>query len=100
MGWDNGFLKTENNISRKERRTDEKTSQENKLVYCAECNKHIGVVSVTIYEIEEKHYCSECYSQKIINMAVERDHFDLKQEKTSKTNEYEKEKLKPQVLKH
>jgi len=97
VGWDKEFLKTENDISGKERKANEKTSQENKFVHCAECNKHIGVVSVTIYEIEEKHYCSECYSQKIINMAVERDHFDLKQEKTSKTDEYEKRKLKPQV---
>jgi hypothetical protein len=96
VGWGNELFKSKNNIHGNE----EKPGKENKFVNCVECNKHIGIVSVTIYEIEEKHYCSECYSQKIISMAVERDHFDLKQEKTSKINKNEKEKLKPQVLQH
>jgi hypothetical protein len=82
MGWDCELFKPKNNIS-KEEKVDEKTSPEKRFVQCTDCNELISVVSVTLYEIEEKHYCSECYSQKIINMAVERDHSDLKREKGS-----------------
>ena len=84
MGWDCELFVPKNNILKNEIKTDEKISEEKKFVHCAECNKLISVVSVTIYEIEEKHYCSECYSQKIINMAVERDHLDLKWERVAK----------------
>jgi len=80
MGWDTELFVPQSNIVRTEKK-DEKTSQENKFVHCAECNELISVVSVTLYEIEQRHYCSECYSQKIADMAVERDHFDLKPEK-------------------
>jgi hypothetical protein len=70
-----------NNVFGSEREAGKKANQEKKFVRCADCNGLIGVVSITLYEIDEKHYCSECYSRKIINMAVERDHFDIKQEK-------------------
>jgi hypothetical protein len=80
MGWDTELFIPKNEVVNYERKPVEKTGQENKIVRCAECNEVISVVSVTLYEIEQKHYCSECYSQKIINMAVERDHLDLKQE--------------------
>ncbi len=80
MGWDTELFVPKNVVVRTEKK-DEKTGQENKFVHCAECNELISVVSVTLYEIEQNHYCSECYSQKITDMAVERDHFDLKPQK-------------------
>jgi hypothetical protein len=97
MGWDSEHFKPKNRISRNERKADENVSQENKAVCCVECNDLITIVSVTLYEIEEKHYCSKCYSRKIINMAVERDHFDLKQGKGSHRNKTEKQTLKPHI---
>lgn len=100
MGWDNEPFKPKNNIFRQEKETDEKTHHENKLVHCAECNELISMVSVTLYEIEQKHYCSECYSRKILNLAVERDHFDLKLEKESQAKQTESEPLKPQIHQH
>jgi putative lipase involved disintegration of autophagic bodies len=80
MGWDTELFIPQSNTVRTEKKI-EKTGQENKFVHCAECNELISVVSVTLYEIEQKHYCSECYSQKITDMAVKRDHLDLKPEK-------------------
>jgi len=53
-------------------------------VRCHGCNKIISTVSTTLYEIDNNHYCSECYSQKIITLAVERDHNDLKSGKARK----------------
>ncbi len=81
MGWDSEFFLPKRNIFRSQREAGKKTDQEKRFVRCAGCNELIGAVSTTIYEIEEKHYCSECYSRKIISLAVERDHYDLKQER-------------------
>jgi hypothetical protein len=81
MVWDSEFFMPKNNILVGEKEADEKANEEKKFVRCAECNDLIGVVSITLYEIDEKHYCSGCYSRKIISLAVERDHFDMKQEK-------------------
>ena len=81
MGLDSEFFIPKNNILLGENEADKKTNNEKKIVHCAECNELIGVVSVTLYEIDEKHYCSGCYSRRIISMAVDRDHFDIKQEK-------------------
>jgi formylmethanofuran dehydrogenase subunit E len=81
MGWDTEFSIQKNNISIAEKEADKKASEEKMFVRCAECNELIGAVSLTLYEIDEKHYCSGCYSRKIIALAVERDHFDIKQEK-------------------
>jgi formylmethanofuran dehydrogenase subunit E len=83
MSRDSEFFIPKHNVYRSERKALKKVNHEKKFVRfrCVECNELIGVVSITLYEIDEKHYCSKCYSQKIINMAVERDHFDIKQEK-------------------
>jgi predicted sulfurtransferase len=81
MAWDSEFYVPKNNISARENETEK--NKEKKLIHCASCNEPIGVVSTIIYEIEEKHYCSECYSRTIITLAVDRDHFDLKHEKAS-----------------
>lgn len=74
MGWETEFF----GINGK---ADKKESNEKKTVKCATCNSIIGIVSTTIYEIDQKQYCSACYSQKIIKAAVERDHSDLQREK-------------------
>ena len=81
MVWDSEFFIPKNNISAGENEADKETNKEKKFVRCAECNELLGAVSITLYEIDEKHYCSGCYSRKIIASAVERDHFDIKQEK-------------------
>jgi len=81
MGLDSEFFIPKNNILLGENEADKKANEEKKIVRCAECNELIGVVSATLYEIDQKHYCSGCYSQKIICMAVDRDHSDIKQEK-------------------
>jgi ribosomal protein L34E len=73
MGWDNEFsMHRKNSLGNQE---------ENKLKHCSECNQPITSVSTTLYEINDKHYCSDCYSQTIIKQAVERDHSDIKLEK-------------------
>ena len=78
MAWDsepftpkNGVFRTESELNREK--------PENKSLRCAGCNELISVVSTTLYEIDNKHYCSECYSRKIVKLAVERDHNDLSQ---------------------
>ena len=76
MHWESEFFIPKNNISGANGKVNE-----DKSLNCASCNQVIGVVSTTIYEIDEKHYCSLCYSQKIVNMAVERDHSDIKMQK-------------------
>ena len=96
MGWDSESFEPKNSVFKDERKAAIKTCQENKFVRCAECDKIISVVSMTLYEIEQNNYCSECYSRKIISMAVERDHNDLKQEKAA-NRKVKKEALKPQM---
>ena len=78
MGWDSEFFLPKNTALANEAETGKK---ETKFVNCAECNKLISLVSRTLYEIDHKHYCSDCYSQKITYIAVERDHHDLNKEK-------------------
>ncbi len=87
MGWDSKGFIPKNQILVNNTKTDEKPGHENKFVHCNECNELISVVSTTLYEIDHKHYCAACYSQKIINMAVERDHYDLQQEKEMQKTE-------------
>lgn len=98
MGWDSEHFKPNNNIFLNEKKTDEKLGPNNKFVRCAECNEVLGVASRTLYEIEGKNYCSECYSRKMTNLAVERDHFDLKQgNEEPQTNKNEEQALKPRM---
>ena len=79
MAWDSEFFMPKSDISMGE--ADRKAHEEKKFVRCAECDELIGAVSTTLYEIDERHYCSGCYSRKIVALAVERDHLDIKQEK-------------------
>ena len=81
MGWDTELFMPKNNTMRSEKEAAGKINKEKELLRCAGCNELIGAVSTTLYEIEEKHYCSDCYSRRIIYMAIERDHFDIKQAK-------------------
>ena len=82
MGWDSEFFVPRNNVFRNQNKPIRKRADEkNKFVICSDCNQPIGIVSITLYEIDEKNYCSECYFRKIANEAVERDHFDLKHQK-------------------
>lgn len=83
MGWDSESFIPKNNISIAEKEADKKTNKEKMFVRCAECDELIGTVSATLYEIDERHYCSGCYSRKIVALAVERDHFDIKQERSA-----------------
>ena len=83
MGWDSEFFMPRNNVLESEKEAAKKINKEKKL-RCAGCNELIGAVSTTLYEIEEKHYCSGCYSRKVTYMAIERDHFDIKQAKEAR----------------
>ena len=73
MGWDDKFSAHEKNILGNQ--------EEKKLKHCSGCNQLITSVSTTLYEIDEKHFCSDCYSQTIVRQAAERDHSDLKRKK-------------------
>ncbi|HMK93844.1 MAG TPA: hypothetical protein VK536_00435 [Candidatus Limnocylindrales bacterium] len=86
MSLDNEFFMPKKNVLRDDGETGKKAGQEKRFVHCDSCNELIGAVSVTLYEIDEKHYCSDCYSRKITALAVERDHFDIKQEKEARGN--------------
>jgi len=77
MGWDSELFLPKNGVEPEMGRE----KPEAKFVRCAGCNELISVVSTTLYEIDHQHYCSECYSRRIVKSAVERDHNDLKQEK-------------------
>ena len=81
MGWDSKFSKQKKNFGTQTEPSEGTVYKENKFIHCAGCNQPIGTVSITLYEIDEKHYCSECYFRTIVNQAVERDHSDIKHEK-------------------
>jgi len=81
MGWGSEFFVPKTEVSGTGKEAERKEHKTEKLRHCASCNQIIGVVSTTIYEIDEKHYCSECYSQKIVATAAERDHSDIKLKK-------------------
>jgi hypothetical protein len=81
MAWDSGFFIATNNVFRKQEQSAGVIVNGTSSTHCTGCNQPIGVVSTTLYEIDEKYYCSDCYVRKVINNAVERDHTDIKQEK-------------------
>ena len=84
MGWDNEFFTDSKNVFRNYNEPSGRVGKEGKKVkHCSGCNHPIGTVSIALYEIDEKYYCSECYFRTIVNQAVERDHFDIKCEKKS-----------------
>jgi formamidopyrimidine-DNA glycosylase len=79
MSWDSEFFTHKKDVSGNQNELGGKTSvTRKKLKHCSGCNQPIGTVSTTLYEIDEKHYCSECYFRIIVNQAIDRDHSDLK----------------------
>lgn len=84
MGWDTEFFSPQETVLGERKEADRKASAEKKVVKCADCNSVIGVISTTIYEIDDKQYCSSCYSTRIIKLAVERDHSDIQEEKKAR----------------
>ena len=76
------FLIPENKIfQNQEQPARELTHESNKLRRCTGCDQPLGIVSTILYEVDEKPYCSACYSQIISNKALERDHSDIMQQK-------------------
>ncbi len=76
------FLINEENFFRKQREPAQEIIRDNKKVRrCTGCHQPLGIISTMLYEIDEKLYCSECYSRMISNRALERDHSDLMQAK-------------------
>jgi len=73
------FLINEENVFRKQREPAQEINK--KIRRCTGCHQPLGIISTMLYEIEEKLYCSECYSRMISNKAIERDHSDLMQAK-------------------
>jgi hypothetical protein len=80
MSWDCGFFISKNNLFQKQE-ANEEIKNENKTVHCSVCNQPIGIISTTLYEIDGKQFCVDCYSNIIIKEDLERDHFDVKQQK-------------------
>ncbi|MGA3291191.1 MAG: LIM domain-containing protein [Candidatus Bathyarchaeia archaeon] len=82
MGWDSEFFTHKKEVFGNQKEPGGIIAKgENKFRRCSGCNQPIGTVSTTLYEIDEKHYCSECYFRMIVNQAVERDHSDIKLKK-------------------
>ena len=81
LSWDYGFFISKNNLFQKQEATSTEKPNETKITLCVGCNQPIGTISTTLYKIEGKHFCSNCYSKMIINQALERDHSEIKQEK-------------------
>ncbi len=81
MSWDSKFFKQKNVFGTQTEPSEGTAYNENEFIRCSGCNQPIGTVSTTLYEIDEKHYCSGCYVRTIVNQAVERDHSDVKLEK-------------------
>lgn len=73
------FLMDEEDFFRKQRESAQEIRENKKVRFCSGCRQPIGIISTMLYEIEEKLYCSECYSRMISNKAIERDHSDLMQ---------------------
>ena len=69
----------EENVFRKQGEPAQEIRENKKVRFCSGCQEPIGIISTMLYEIEEKLYCSECYSRMISNKAIERDHSDLMQ---------------------
>jgi len=75
------FLISENKVFKNQERPAIDGISENKnLRRCTGCNQPLGIVSNILYEVDEKPYCSGCYSKIISNKAMERDHSDIMQE--------------------
>lgn len=81
MSWDNKFFKERSVFEAPAESAEKAINKEKKFIRCSGCNQPIGAVSTTLYEMDEKHYCAECYHRTIVNQAIERDHVDLKLEK-------------------
>ncbi|MGA3059812.1 MAG: hypothetical protein ABSD92_05525 [Candidatus Bathyarchaeia archaeon] len=80
MSWDSEFFTHRQDIFGNQP-SGIKAKGENKPRHCSSCNQPIGTVSTTLYKIDEKNYCSECYFRTIVNQAIERDHSDIKLKK-------------------
>jgi len=76
------FLINEGNVFRnQEQVAREGTLERTRIRQCSGCRQPLGIISSMLYEIDEKQYCSECYSRMISNNAAERDHSDIMQAK-------------------
>jgi hypothetical protein len=71
----------EENVFRKQGEPAQIIRENKKVRLCTGCHQPLGIISTMLYEIDEKLYCSECYSDMISNKALERDHSDLMQPK-------------------
>jgi hypothetical protein len=69
----------EENVFRKQEEQAQVIRENKKVRLCTGCLEPLGIISTMLYEIDEKLYCSECYSRMIGNKALERDHSDLLQ---------------------
>ena len=82
MSWDSEFFTHRKDVSWNQNEPGRESAKaKNQLKHCSGCNQPIGAVSTALYEIDEKHYCPECYHRTIVKQAVERNHYDLRLEK-------------------
>ena len=81
MSWDYGFFISKNNVFRKKEQQHDQASDKPNVSHCAGCNHSIGVISTTLYEFDEKIYCTDCYAHLVANKPLERERSDTKPKK-------------------
>jgi hypothetical protein len=64
------FLINEGNVFRKQEEIAQGIQENKKIRQCTGCHQSLGIISTMLYEIDEKLYCSECYSRMISNKAL------------------------------
>ena len=79
-GWDEILIPENKVFQNQEQPVRDGISENKSLRRCTGCNQPLGIVSSILYEVDEKPYCSACYSKIISNKAVARDHSDIIQE--------------------
>ncbi len=77
MSWDYGFFLPTSNIFRSpsasaEHESPMETAKDAPFVSCFACGEPLGVVSRSVYIVDEKSYCAKCYQQILLSVGTER----------------------------
>jgi hypothetical protein len=60
----------EENVFRKQGESAQVIQETKKVRRCTGCHQPLGIISTMLYEIDEKLFCSECYSRVIGNKSL------------------------------
>jgi formylmethanofuran dehydrogenase subunit E len=77
VSWDYGFFLPTSKIFRSqsvsaERELPMETAKEAPIVSCFACGEPLGVVSRSVYVVDEKSYCVKCYQQILLSVRTAR----------------------------